>query len=110
MRTVNIVFELTSFFFWNSLLNELSKPCTLSLTNMHKNTEKRENKEVARWMSHSKHRTTYSNLVSAKVNITLIQLYHPIDGITNPKNKLLHFLTTIFFKEMNIILTILTPI
>ncbi len=42
-------------------------------------------------MSHSKHSTTYSNLVSAKVNITLIQLYHPIDGITNPKNKLFYF-------------------
>ncbi len=48
----NVVFELTSFFFWNSLLTELSKPCTLSLTNMHKNTEQRENKEVSRWMSH----------------------------------------------------------
>jgi hypothetical protein len=60
MRTVNIVFELKSFF-WNTLLNELSKPCTLlSLTNMNKNTEQRENKEVSRWMSHSKHRITHS--------------------------------------------------
>jgi hypothetical protein len=29
----------------------------------------------------------------------LIGLYHPLDGITNPKYKLLHFLTTDFFKE-----------
>jgi hypothetical protein len=50
MRTVNIVFELTSVFFWNSLLFEFSKPCTLSLTNMNKNQE---------WLSHSKHRITY---------------------------------------------------
>jgi hypothetical protein len=31
----------------NSLLTELSKPCTLSLTNMHQI----QNKEVSRWMS-----------------------------------------------------------
>ena len=57
-RTVNlfIVFELTSFSFWNTLLTELSKPCTLSHTNMHKT----QNKEVSRWMSHSKHRITYT--------------------------------------------------
>jgi len=60
MRTVNlIVFELTCFSFWNTLLTELSKPCTLSYTNMHKKTEQRENKEVSRRMSHSKHRITY---------------------------------------------------
>jgi hypothetical protein len=28
------------------------------------------------------------------VNMTLIGLYHPLDGITNPKYKMLHFLTT----------------
>jgi hypothetical protein len=64
MRTVNIVFELTNFFFWNSLLTELSKPCTLSLTNMHENREQRENKEVSRWMSHSKHRITFTTFLS----------------------------------------------
>jgi hypothetical protein len=26
-------------------------------------------------------------------------LYHPLDGITNPKFKLLHFLTTIFLQR-----------
>jgi hypothetical protein len=26
-------------------------------------------------------------------------LDHPLDGITNPKNKLLHFLTTKFFLQ-----------
>ncbi len=59
MRIVNIVFELTSFFFWNSLLTEVLKPCTLNLTNMLKNIEQRENKEVSRRMSHCKHRITY---------------------------------------------------
>jgi hypothetical protein len=30
------------------------------------------------------------------------RLYHPLDGITNPKHKLLHFLTDIdFYKEKN---------
>jgi hypothetical protein len=29
----------------------------------------------------------------------LIGLYHPLDGVTNPKYKLLHFLTTTFFTE-----------
>ncbi len=41
MRTVNIVFEITSFSFWSTLLTELSKPCNLGLANMHKNTEQR---------------------------------------------------------------------
>ncbi len=50
--------DLASFSISISLLTELSKPCTLSLTNMHKNTEHRENKEVSRWMSHPKHRIT----------------------------------------------------
>jgi hypothetical protein len=31
-----IVLELTSFSIWISLLTELSKPCTLNLTNMQK--------------------------------------------------------------------------
>ncbi len=38
-------------------------PCTLSNTNMHKNTEQRENKEVSRWMSHPKHRITYTYIL-----------------------------------------------
>jgi hypothetical protein len=52
----NLSFELTSFSIWSSILTELSKPCTLSLTNMHQI----QNKEVSKWMSHSKHRITYS--------------------------------------------------
>jgi hypothetical protein len=32
-------------------------PWHLRLTNMHKNTEQRENKGVSRWMTHPKHRT-----------------------------------------------------
>jgi hypothetical protein len=31
------------------------------------------------------------------VPAVLMGLYHPLDGITNPMYKLLHFLTTIFF-------------
>jgi hypothetical protein len=36
-----IVFELTNFSFWNTVLTELSKPCTLS----HANMDKTQNKE-----------------------------------------------------------------
>ena len=65
----NLLSELTSFSFWNTFLIELSKPCTLSLTNMHKNTEQRENKEVSRWMSHSKHRKTYRTYIFQLVHL-----------------------------------------
>ncbi len=34
------------------------------------------------------------------MNILLIRVYHPLDGITNPKYKLLHFLMSkLFCKE-----------
>jgi len=69
MRTVNIVFELISFSFWNTILIQ---PFTLSLTNMHKNTEQRENNEVSRWMSHSRHRITYGNVKKAS-NVLIIK-------------------------------------
>ncbi len=32
-------------------------------------------------------------------NVTTIRLYHPLDGVTNPKNKLLHLSTTDFFEK-----------
>ncbi len=56
-------FELKSYSFLISVLTELSKPCTLSLTTMHKNTEQRENREVSRWLSHPKHRITYTYIL-----------------------------------------------
>jgi hypothetical protein len=31
------------------------------------------------------------------VRIQITGLYHPLDGVTNPNYKLLHFLTTILF-------------
>ncbi len=48
------LYELNS----QSLSNSNSQ--TLSPTNMYKNTEQRENKEVSRMVSHSKQRITYS--------------------------------------------------
>jgi hypothetical protein len=33
------------------------------------------------------------------INRTQIELYRPLDSITNPKYKLLHFLTTNFFAK-----------
>jgi hypothetical protein len=40
-------------------------------------------------------------------HIGLIGLYYPLDGVTNPKYKLLHFLKNIFFtkRRMHKILT-----
>ncbi len=35
----------------------------------------------------------------AKIDPFLMGLDHPLDGITNPKYKLLHFLTTNFFAK-----------
>jgi hypothetical protein len=35
------------------------------------------------------------------VSTFLIGLYHPLDGVTNHKYKLLHFLTIFFYKEKN---------
>jgi hypothetical protein len=34
-------------------------------------------------------------------NVCQMGLYHPLDGVTNPKYKLLRFLTTIFFHKQN---------
>jgi hypothetical protein len=38
--------------------------------------------------------TTFS-IKTDRIQVT--GLYHPLDGVTNPKYKLLHFLTTTFF-------------
>jgi hypothetical protein len=37
---------------------------------------------------------SFSNFKNLKFSINLIGLYHPLDTVTNPKYKLLHFLTT----------------
>jgi hypothetical protein len=50
---VQLTSSLSYLVFWQSLLTELSEPCTLSHTNMHENKEERENGEVSRWMSHT---------------------------------------------------------
>jgi hypothetical protein len=79
LTPLNEDFELTSFFFWNSLITELSKPCTLSLTNMHKNTDQRENKEVSRWMSHSKHKITCTSLLKKRL-LKIVQRNSPLNA------------------------------
>ncbi len=48
--------ELASFSIWISLLTELSKPALLAFQTYIKT----QNKGVCRWMSHPKHRITYS--------------------------------------------------
>jgi len=56
----NLIWVNTTFSFCKSLLTELSKPCTLSHTNMQENTQRRENKEVSRWMSDTNYGITYN--------------------------------------------------
>jgi hypothetical protein len=58
-----IVFELTSFSFWNTLLTELSKLCTLSHLNKHKTQNKERTKNFSSWISLSKHRITYRDYI-----------------------------------------------
>ncbi len=64
----------TSFLFKKSLLDELSKSCTFSPTNMKVNYKEGTKKFVGGW-------------------VILMGLYHPLDCITNVKYKLLYFST-----------------